>query len=473
MDSRTKIVATVGPASRSPEMLEQLMQAGVDVFRLNFSHGNAGDHRETIGRIRKLSKKVGKDAGILLDLQGPKIRTGDLAAGEALLVEDAPFVITTKEVPGDASTVSTTYKDLPSDLHPGNRLLLDDGLMELEVEKTTATEVYCRVVRGGILKNRKGINIPGVSLQVSGFTSKDQEDLRLGIQEGVDFVALSFVRTPGDVLKVRDFIKAQGPAIPLIAKIEKPEAVDNLDRILSVSDGIMVARGDLGVEVSLEKVPIIQKEIIRRCHEEGLPVITATQMLESMIYHPNPTRAEASDVANAIMDGTDAVMLSGETAMGKYPVEAVGMMRKIAQTTEAALFRGTQQGLRAPIRGKGDSSHAIAHAVYDTAMDLDAKAIVSFSQSGGTALLISKYRPRMPIIAATHSKTVLPRLSLYWGVRGILVDSRENTDEMIQLMEQTLLDRGLLQKGDTIIITLGIPVGVVGSTNTLMVYHVG
>jgi pyruvate kinase len=472
MDRRTKIVATIGPASRSPEMLERLIQAGMDVVRLNFSHGSREDHRQTIAEIRRVSRKLGMDVGILLDLQGPKIRTGDLAQGEARLEDGASFVITTKEAPGDAGRVMTTYPLLPMDLREGNRILLDDGLLELEVEKTTSTEVYCRVIRGGVLKNRKGINIPGVSLQVSSFTEKDQEDLLTGIQEKVDFVALSFVRSPGDVLKARDFIKSHQAVIPLIAKIEKPEAVDNLDRILKVSDGIMVARGDLGVEISPEKVPMIQKEIIRRCNEDGVPVITATQMLESMIYHPYPTRAEASDVANAIMDGTDAVMLSGETAVGKYPVEAVSMMNKIAQVTEASLFRVHRSVPRFPTV-MGDSAQAIAHAVYDTAMDLNAKAIVTFSRSGATALLISKYRPRMPVIAATHASAILPRLSLYWGVHGILVDIRENTDEMIRTMETALLAKGFLQKGDTIIITLGVPLGVVGSTNMLMVHQVG
>ncbi|MBI4716137.1 MAG: pyruvate kinase, partial [Nitrospirae bacterium] len=409
--------------------------------------------------------------GILLDLQGPKIWTGDLKEGAVPLVEGAAFVITTEEVPGDASRVSTTYKGLPSDLREGGKILIDDGLLELRVEKVTSTDVHCRVIRGGILKNRKGINIPGAFLQVTSFTEKDQEDLRIGIEEKVDFVALSFVRTPGDILKARDFIKAHGGAIPLIAKIEKPEAVDNLDRILAVSDGIMVARGDLGVEISPEKVPIIQKEIIRRCNEAGLPVITATQMLESMINCPYPTRAEASDVANAILDGTDAVMLSGETAVGKYPVETVAMMQKIAQATEGGLFRVGRPTSGAS-RGKGDSAHAIAHAVYDTAMDLDAKAIVTFSRSGATALLISKYRPRMPVITATHSREILPRLSLYWGVQGVFVDLCENTDEMIRRMERTLLEKGFLREGDSIIITLGVPLGVVGSTNMLMVHRI-
>jgi len=367
--------------------------------------------------------------------------------------------------------VSTNYEGLPRDLAKGARILMDDGLLELDVRKISGTEIYCKVVRGGELSEKKGINVPGTKLAIQSLTDKDREDLATGIAEGVDFVAISFIRTAEDVLSVKEIIKRERASIPVIAKIEKPEAIENLEEILKVADGIMVARGDLGVEISLEQVPIIQKEIIRRCNEEAIPVITATQMLESMIQHPRPTRAEASDVANAILDGTDAIMLSGETAVGKYPVGAVAMMKRIAHATEDKLLE-TIRPAPEKIKVKGDPEHAIAHAVYYTAMDIQAKAIVSFTRSGGTACVISKYRPSIPIIGVTHTEPVLKRLTLYWGVKGVLVELKENTDAMIDGVEKKLLEKGLVKRGDTIIITLGVPWGMAGSTNMLMVHQI-
>lgn len=471
IDCRSKIIATLGPSSNSPRMIEKLILAGMDVARLNFAHGNIEEHRKTIKSIRFASQKIGKNVGILLDLQGPKIRVGNLSSKYIKLKEGEPFVITSRNVPGDERVVSTTYKNLPHDMEEGAHILLDDGLLELTVEKIKGNDIHCRIIRGGKLYPKKGINVPGISFSIESLTKKDREDIDTGIKEGVDFIAISFIRTASDVLSVKKYLNKRGASIPVIAKIEKPEAVENLDEILKVTDGIMVARGDLGVELPSEQVPIIQKEIIRKCNEEAVPVITATQMLESMVQHPNPTRAEASDVANAIVDGTDALMLSGETAAGKYPVEAVSMMRRIAHATEERLLEVLRPDPE-KIRVKGDPEHAIAHAVYYTAMDIKAKAIVTFTRSGRTACIISKYRPSIPIIGVTHTEPMLGRLSLYWGVKGVLVELKESTDAMIAGVEKKLLDKKLVKKGDTLIITLGVPWGVVGSTNMLMIHTV-
>lgn len=471
MECRTKIIATLGPSSHTPEIIEELIRSGMDVARLNFSHGSTEDHRRSIGNVRAASRKTKKDVGILLDLQGPKIRIGRLEHRIITLEEGQPFVITTRDVPGNSMVVSTNYEGLPGDLDKGARILMDDGLLELEVRKISDKDIYCKVIRGGELSEKKGINVPGTKLSVQSLTDKDREDLSTGIREGVDFVAISFIRTAEDVLSVQEVIKRAGGTIPVIAKIEKPEAIENLTDILKVADGVMVARGDLGVEISPEYLPIIQKEIIMRCNEEAIPVITATQMLESMIHNPRPTRAEASDVANAIVDGTDAVMLSGETAVGKYPVEAVAMMKRIAHATEEKLLEFIRPAPER-IKVKGDPEHAIAHAVYYTAMDIKAKAIVSFTRSGGTACVISKYRPAIPIIGVTHTEPILNRLSLYWGVRGVLVELRENTDAMIENVEKRLLEKKLVKRGDTVIITLGVPWGVAGSTNMVMIHNI-
>lgn len=471
MECRTKIIATLGPSSNTPEVIEELILAGMDVARLNFAHGSIEDHRRVIRNVRNASQKTGKDVGILLDLQGPKIRIGKLENKVVHLEEGQAFVITTRDVPGDQREVSTNYEGLTRDLSEGAHILLDDGLLELEVRNITESDISCKVIRGGDLSEKKGINVPGTKLSVQSLTDKDREDLYTGIREGVDFIAISFIRTAEDVLSIKEILGREGASIPVIAKIEKPEAMDNLEEILKVADGVMVARGDLGVEISPERVPIIQKEIIRRCNEEAIPVITATQMLESMIHHPRPTRAEASDVANAIVDGTDAVMLSGETAVGRYPVEAVTMMKRIAHATEENLLESMRPDPER-IRVKGDPEHAIAHAVYYTAMDIKAKAIVSFTRSGGTACIISKYRPVIPIIAVTHTEPILNRLSLYWGVKGVHVELRENTDAMIGGVEKKLLEKGLVKRGDTVIITLGVPWGVAGSTNMVMIHNI-
>ncbi|MBI5756100.1 MAG: pyruvate kinase [Nitrospirae bacterium] len=471
MDCRTKIIATLGPASNTPDTIERLIAAGMDIARLNFSHGTTEDHRRLINNVRSASQKTRKEIAILLDLQGPKIRIGRLEKPAIHLEEGHTIVITTADVAGNEREISTNYELLPREISEGAHILLDDGLLELEVLKTTEIDINCRVIRGGELTEKKGINVPGAQLSVPSLTDKDREDLLTGIREGVDYVAISFIRSADDVASIKNILKHEGASIPVIAKIEKPEAVDNLDEILKVADGVMVARGDLGVELPPEEVPIVQKEIIRRCNEEGIPVITATQMLESMIHHPRPTRAEASDVANAIVDGTDAVMLSGETAVGKYPVEAVEMMRRIASATEKRLYE-TMRPDPERIKVKGDPEHAIAHAVYYTAMDIQATAIVAFTRSGGTARIISKYRPNIPVIGVTHTAPILKRLSLYWGVKGVLVELSKNTDAMIENVEKKLLEEGLVKQGDTVIITLGVPWGVAGSTNMLMIHKI-
>lgn len=471
MDCRTKIIATLGPASNTVEVIEELIRAGMDIARLNFSHGSAEDHSIVISNVRTASRKAGKGIGILLDLQGPKIRIGKLENGVIKLEEGQEIIITTRDVPGNNKEVSTNYEGLPRDISEGAHILLDDGLLEFEVIKISGTDIHCKVIRGGDLSEKKGINVPETRLTLKSLTEKDREDLSTGIKENVDFIAISFIRDAGDVQSVKNILRQAGVSIPVIAKIEMPEAIDNLEEILGVADGIMVARGDLGVEISPENVPIVQKLIIRRCNEESIPVITATQMLESMIHNPRPTRAEASDVANAIVDGTDVVMLSGETAVGKYPVEAVAMMKRIAHATEDKLFE-----LLTPdpdrIKVKGDPEHAVAHAVYYTAIDIKARAIVALTKSGGTACVISKYRPTIPIIGITHTEAIVRRLSLYWGVRGVMVEVIENTDAMIDIVEKRMLEEKLVERGDSIIITFGVPMGVAGSTNMLMIHHI-
>lgn len=471
MDCRTKIIATLGPASNVPEVIEQLIKAGMDIARLNFSHGSADDHRKVINNVRTASLKAGKDVGILLDLQGPKIRIGRIEDKIIRLEEGHTIIITTRDVPGNDKEVSTNYEGLTRDITEGAHILLDDGLLELEVLNIADSDIQCKVIRGGDLSEKKGINVPGTRLSLKSLTEKDREDLATGIKEQVDFIAISFIRDASDVQSVKDILKQEGIFIPVIAKIEMPEAIDNLEEILKVADGIMVARGDLGVEISPEKVPIFQKLIIRRCNEEAIPVITATQMLESMIHNPRPTRAEVSDVANAIVDGTDAVMLSGETAVGKYPVEAVTMMKRIAYATEDNLLDSIRPNPE-HIKVKGDTEHAVAHAVYYTAMDIKAKAIVALTKTGGTTCVISKYRPDIPVYGITHTEPILRRLSLYWGVKGVMVDVIENTDAMIDIVEKKLLQQKLVERGDTIILTFGVPMGVAGSTNMLMIHHI-
>jgi pyruvate kinase len=470
----TKIVATVGPACESEEMLTALMTAGTDVFRLNFSHGKQAQKQEIIQRIRDISKKMKKSVAILGDLQGPKIRVGLLAGGCLKLVEDQVVTISPAAKPDRPDWIPTTYQNLPQDVQDGDQILLDDGLLELQVIEVVADEVRCRVVIGGLLKNNKGINLPGVAVSAPALTDKDNEDLKFCISEGVDYLALSFVRTATDVTELKRRLFTENSPIRVIAKIEKPEAVENFDAILAASDGIMVARGDLGVEILPEKVPLIQKRIIRACNAAGKPVITATQMLESMISNPRPTRAETSDVANAILDGTDAIMLSGETAAGEYPIEAVRLMVRVAADIEEdrQLWPQAYQNLRetGSYRWLPD---AIGQAACRVAEMVGATAILAFTQTGSTAALVAKYRPELPVYAVTPSQSVRRRMALYRSVRSIRVDIEGDTEAQIRSVEQAVLDAGVLARGDVVVITMGSPVSDAGTTNMMKVHRLG
>lgn len=479
---RTKIVCTIGPASNSEEQLTQLIRAGMNVARLNFSHGTQKDHAVVIERIRRISAQIDNPVAILQDLQGPKIRTGSLKDGQPVQIKDgATFTITSREMMGDEHVVSTTYQDLPHDVKSGDRILLDDGLLELRVIDTNETDVHCVVVHGGILKEHKGINLPGVAVSAPALTEKDREDLRFGVMHGVDYVALSFVRKPEDVTEAKELIQQlideannsresedQLDTIPLIAKLEKPEAVARLDEILDVVDGVMVARGDLGVEMAPEKVPLIQKHIITRCNDLGLPVITATQMLESMITNPRPTRAEASDVANAILDGTDAVMLSAETASGKYPIEAAQMMTRIALETEAGNLTARQ-----PACLRLTQEHAVSHAARALSEEASVQAIVVFTRTGASAHLISKDRPRTPILAYTPSEHVYRRLALWWGVWAYRIELQGSTESLIALVDERLVHNQLVQVGEHVVIMGGLPIASKARTNFVKLQRVG
>lgn len=474
MFRRTKIVATVGPACDSAEMLDTLLHAGVDVFRLNFSHGDHANKTEIIKNIRDLSRKHRRAVAIIGDLQGPKIRTGIMQDGALELVDDSEVTLTTREVVGEKSLIPTSYENLPSDVEPGNRILLDDGLMELKVLRTSGSEVHCRVINGGILKDRKGINLPGVKVSAPAMTAKDFSDLDFCIAQELDYIALSFIRRPADVEGLKTILQSRRAALGIIAKIEKPEAVDNFSGILDSADAIMVARGDLGVEISPEKVPLIQKRIIRECNAAGKPVITATQMLESMISNPRPTRAETSDVANAILDGTDAVMLSGETAAGSYPAEAVQVMDHVARDIEGDPQLGGKAFQPIPERdGRPHITEAIGQGACRIAETVEARAILAFTQTGSTAALVAKYRPGLPIFAVTPAHRVRRKLAMYAGVRSIRVDIQGNTEDQINSVEQAVLDSGMLNLGDVVVLTMGSPLSDPGTTNLLKVHRLG
>ncbi|GGA51688.1 pyruvate kinase [Kroppenstedtia guangzhouensis] len=469
---RTKIVCTIGPASEQPETLKKLVQAGMNVARLNFSHGNHGEHLRRIERIRQVEQELGQTVAILLDTKGPEIRTGVLREEQVELKTGGEIILTTEEVEGDASRVSVSYKGLADDVHPGSTILVDDGLISLRVEKVEGTEIHCRIENGGLLKDRKGVNLPGVSLHLPGITEKDAEDIRFGIRHGVDFIAASFVRKPKDVLEIREILEAHDADIHIISKIENEEGVKNLDAILNVSDGIMVARGDLGVEIPAEEVPVLQKEMIRKCNHQGKPVITATQMLDSMQRNPRPTRAEASDVANAIFDGTDAVMLSGETASGKYPVESVETMASISSRAEESLQYADlfQERIRALEVSIPDS---ISQAVVHTAGILKSSAIITSTESGKTARMVSKYRPRAPIVAVTRHEKVMRHLALVWGIVSVKGEKVETTDEMLGTSIQSAIRSGYVRHGDLVVITAGVPVAKSGTTNLMKVHVIG
>lgn len=469
MKRKAKIICTIGPASQSKKIMAELAQAGMDVVRLNFSHGTHDEHLNSIAFIRQVSAKTRKPIAILQDLQGPKIRIGTFAHGPANLLPGNHFTISTRPRPGDETGVSTSYSHLARDVQAGDFILIDDGLIKLRVLATDAENVRCEVVNGGVLYDRKGINLPGVRISEPSLTAKDREDLRFGLEHGVDYVALSFVRDPRDLMEIKESMGEK--RVPVIAKLEKPEAIEKLEAIIALADGIMVARGDLGVEISPAKVPALQKRIIERCHLQGVPVITATQMLDSMMIHPMPTRAEASDVANAIFDGSDAVMLSGETAFGEYPVQAVEMMARIIEEAEKTPYFRLGH-LDAPKDITVSFAQSICHAAYHSSKEIGAKFIIAFTETGFTAGLISKYRPECPIIALTQHEKICRRLSLYWGTIPLQLAFARDTQEAIQEMEKKLLAEGLINKGDHLVVIAGSSMEV-GGTNLLRLHHVG
>jgi pyruvate kinase len=465
----TKIVATLGPATDTPEMIHRLLEAGVDIFRLNASHGHKEEHIRRIHMIRHIAKERGIYAGILLDLQGPKIRLGEFENGGCTLQNGQTFTITTEQVMGNDKIASTSYTEFARDVKPGNNVLIADGSVKLRVLSTDGVAARCEVVIGGPVSNRKGINLPGVAVSTPSLTKKDKADLQFGIEENVDFIALSFVRKPSDVIRLKLYLDERESKIQVISKIEKPEAVENLNAILAESDGVMVARGDLGVEMAIEKVPAIQKTIIQRARSMGKFVITATQMLESMIENAYPTRAEVSDIANAIYDGTDAVMLSGETSTGKHAVEAASVMDRIAAETELNLrYRGYQE---LPPMDNPTHAEIIADSAYRAGRYLGVAAIAVFTASGSTARLISRFRPPVPIYAFTPFEESARQLSMIYGVIPIVVPTATSTDEMLLQMDQELQRRGYLKPNDQVVFVSGQPIGVVGSTNMLKLHR--
>ena len=469
---RTKIICTIGPASREPEMLTSLIAAGMDVARLNFSHGDHAFHADTIARIRAAAAAVAKPVALLADLQGPKLRVGDMGAG-VVLEAGKTVVLTTAPLIGQPGLVPIQYAELPGVVRAGERILLDDGLLELEVRSVSGQEITCQVLTGGLLTSKKGMNLPDASLSIPAITDKDRADLTFALAQGVDWVALSFVRSAAEVRELKALIQAANPfdqPALVIAKIEKPQAVTAIEEIIADAGGIMVARGDLGIEMLTEEVPVIQKHIIRLCNQAGKPVITATQMLDSMIRNPRPTRAEASDVANAVFDGTDAVMLSGETASGQYPLAAVQTMAHIIRRAEQAATWGVQ--FNDEPAAKMTVAQAVAHASCETARDLKAKAIIAPTVSGSTARLVARFRPQTPVVAVTPSAQTQRQLMLSWGIYPLLADLETTTDRMIADAILAAQRHGFVSLGDTAVVTAGSVGSQPGATNLMKVHVV-
>lgn len=471
---KTKIVCTIGPASESEEMLEKLMNAGMNVARLNFSHGSHEEYKARIDTIRKVAKRLNKTIGLLLDTKGPEIRTHNMKDGLIVLEKGKEVIVSMNEVEGTPEKFSVTYENLINDVNIGSYILLDDGLVELQVKEINKDkgEVKCDILNTGELKNKKGVNLPGVKVNLPGITDKDADDIRFGIKENVDFIAASFVRRPSDVLDIRQILEEEKAEITIFPKIENQEGIDNIEEILEVSDGLMVARGDMGVEIPPESVPMVQKDLIRKCNKLGKPVITATQMLDSMQRNPRATRAEASDVANAIYDGTDAVMLSGETAAGQYPEEAVKTMRNIAVSAEAAQDYKKLLSDRTKLV-ETSLVNAIGVSVAHTALNLNVKAIVAATESGSTARTISKYRPHSDIIAVTPSEKTARQCAIVWGVNPVVKEGRKTTDALLNNAVATAVETGRVSNGDLIIITAGVPTGEKGTTNMMKIHLVG
>ncbi len=470
---KTKIVATIGPSSCDKETFIELVRAGINVARLNFSHGDHESHRERMDMIKEVREELNIPVAILLDTKGPEIRLREVEEN-TVLEQGSEFILTTKEVMGNSKMVSITYEGLYKDVEEGDIILIDDGLVGLKVKSVKDKDIITTVKFGGPIKTKKGVNAPGIKVKLPAITDKDEQDILFGIENGIDFIAASFIRKASDVLEIRKILEDNGAKdIQIISKIENQEGYDNLEEIISVSDGIMVARGDLGVEIPIEEVPIAQKKMISMCNEQGKPVITATQMLDSMIRNPSPTRAEATDVANAIHDGTDAIMLSGETAAGKYPVMAVKTMDRIARRTERSLDYNKllEQSEEYPYHD--NVTYAVSRATVETAYNLNAKAIITPTSSGFTAYKVAMHHPECIIIAATIKERVRRKLSLVRGVYGILTPKASSTDELFESIEETVVNNGILKDGDLVVFTAGIPVGVAGATNLMKVHVIG
>ena len=469
MSRRAKIVCTLGPVSSSPEKVAELVAAGLDVARLNMSHGTRADHLQAYRAVRAASDEAGRSVGVLVDLQGPKIRLGSFASGPVMLVAGGEFTITGADVPGDADEAATTYPGLAADVRAGDQILVDDGRIVLEVVSTRGDRVRTRVLVGGLVSDHKGLNVPGVTLNVPALGPKDEQDLRWALGLRADMIALSFVQGPQDAAPVRAIMAELGAALPLIAKIERPQAVDALPEVLEAFDGLMVARGDLGVELPLERVPMVQKRMINLAKDKAKPVIVATQMLESMISAPRPTRAEASDVANAVLDGADALMLSAETGVGAYPAQTVATMARIIVAAERECLHATPSLSRVPTTTGG----AIARAAAEVGAIVDATALVAFTMSGETVRRLARYRSPIPLLAFTPEPATRSQLALTWGVETFIVPPALHTDDMVQQVETALLDIGRCQKGDKVVIVAGSPPGTPGQTNALRVHRIG
>ncbi len=470
---RTKIVCTLGPATNDVEIMKKLIENGLDAARINFSHGTYESHAETIAKLKQAREELNAPIPLILDTKGPEIRIKTFKEGKIRLEEDAQFTLTTREMEGDETIVSVTYADLPKDLQKGSRVLIDDGLIELRVDSIEDTDVHCTVINGGNVSSRKGVNLPGVKVNLPSLMEKDISDLKFGVENGFDIVAASFIRSAADVVNIRRVLEENGGEnMHIISKIENQEGVENIDSILEVSDGIMVARGDLGVEIPPEEVPLVQKRLIAKANMRGKPVITATQMLESMVHSPRPTRAEANDVANAIFDGSDAIMLSGETAAGAYPLEAVETMARIAKKTESSIDYGSKMvGITEPARV--NITNAISRAACNAAAELNTAAISTITRSGFTARMISKHRPICPLLASTSDERVWRQMNLIWGCKPLLYHGELPKGGVFDTALKIAVSSGMLKNGDTVVSALGMPLGFSGATNTLRVDIVG
>lgn len=468
---KTKIICTIGPATESEEKLTEMMQAGMNVTRFNFSHGSHEEHKKKYARVIKISQALNLPVATLMDTKGPEIRLRDFEGGSAQLTTGQRFTLTTEEVSGTAERASITYKNLLQDIQPGITILIDDGLIEMKVEEMTETDIICRVINGGPVSNHKGVNVPGAKLSMPYISDTDREDILFGAEMGYDFIAASFVRCREDILQIREILDEHKSTMKIIAKIENMQGIENIDEIIEVSDGIMVARGDMGVEVPMEEVPILQKKMIKKAVAQGKHVITATQMLDSMIKNPRPTRAEVTDVANAIYDGTTAIMLSGESAAGQYPIEAIKTMARIAERAEEDIdYRARLQ--RSKSTENIDITTAISYATCTTAMDLKAAAIITVTMSGFTAGMISRYKPDCPIIGCSVNPRVCRQLALTWGVSPILMRKEQTPEDLFEEAVCAAKKAGLIQAGDTVVLTAGVPLGVSGKTNMIRVVEV-